>query len=113
LPGMMEYYIISNEGVKNMRTDDLLKKKRLEILGIAAQHGAKNVRLFGSIARGTATESSDVDILLEMEVGRSLLDLVAIKQDLEDLLGRQVHVVTEPSLSPYLRDEVLKESISL
>ena len=48
-----------------------------------------------------------------MEAGRSLLDLVAIKQELEDLLGRQVHVVTEPALSPYLRDDVLKEAISL
>lgn len=101
------------EGTKKMRIDDVTKKNRLEILGIASRHGAKNVRLFGSIVRGTATESSDVDILLEMEVGRSLLDLVAIKQDLEDLLDRQVHVVTEPSLSPYLRDEVLKEAIGL
>ena len=96
-----------------MRIDGALRKRRIEILTIAAQYGARNIRLFGSFAEGTATESSDVDLLLEMEAGRSLLDLVAIKQELEDLLGRQVHVVTEPALSPYLRDDVLKEAISL
>lgn len=96
-----------------MRIDEVLKKRRMEILTIAARYGGRNIRLFGSFAKGTATESSDVDLLLEMEAGRSLLDLVAIKQELEDLLGRQVHVVTEPSLSPYLRDDVLKEAISL
>ena len=96
-----------------MRIDKVLKKRRMEILTIAGRYGARNIRLFGSIAKGTATKSSDVDILVQMESGRSLLDLVAIKQDLEDLLGRQVHVVTEPSLSPYLRDDVLKEAVSL
>jgi uncharacterized protein len=101
------------EGAKGMRINEVLEKRRMEILGIAGRYGARNIRLFGSIARGTATETSDVDFLLEMEGGRSLLDLVAIKQELEDLLGRQVHVVTEPSLSPYIRDDVLKEAVSL
>ena len=96
-----------------MRIEEVLKKRRKEILTIAARYGPGNIRLFGSFAKGTATESSDVDLLLEMEAGRSLLDLVAIKQELEDLLGRKVHVVTEPSLSPYLRDDVLKEAVSL
>ena len=70
-----------------MPANDIPKERRLEIIRTAAQYGALNARLFGSFARGTATESSDVDILVEMEPGRSLLDLVAIKQDLEDLLG--------------------------
>ncbi len=96
-----------------MGIDEVLKRKRMDILAIAGRYGARNIRLFGSMVKGTATESSDVDLLLEMEAGRSLLDLVAIKQELEDLLGRQVHVVTEPSLSPYLRDEVLREAVSL
>jgi predicted nucleotidyltransferase len=96
-----------------MRIEGVLKKRRKEILTIAARYGARNIRLFGSFAKGTAIESSDVDLLLEMEAGRSLLDIVAIKQELEDLLGRKVHVVTEPSLSPYLRDDVLKEAVSL
>ena len=105
--------MMSSEGAGKMRIDDVVKKKRLEILNIAIRYGGKNIRLFDSVVRGTATESSDLDILLEMELGRSLLDLMAIKQDLEDLLGSQVHVVTEFSLSPYLRDGVLKEAVSL
>ncbi len=105
--------MMSPKGTGKMRINDTVKKKRSEILRIAVRYGGKNVRLFGSVARGAATESSDVDILLELEQGRSLLDLIAIKQDLEDLLGSQVHVVTESSLSPYMRDEVLKEAVSL
>jgi uncharacterized protein len=96
-----------------MPANDITKERRQEIIRIAAKNGAVSVRLFGSFAKGTATESSDVDILVEMEPGRSLLDLVAIKQDLEDLLGRVVHVVTAPSLSPYIRDGVLREAVSL
>jgi uncharacterized protein len=96
-----------------MGISPVLRKKRDEILRITSRYGAKNVRLFGSFAKGGVTESSDVDILVEMEPGCSLLDLVAIKQDLEDLLGRDVHVVTSASLSPYLRDEVLSEVVSL
>jgi predicted nucleotidyltransferase len=110
---MEESCIIYLEGAKGMRINEILEKRRMEILAIAGRYGARNIRLFGSIARGTATEASDVDLLLEMEGGRSLLDLVAIKQELEDLLGRQVHVVTVPSLSPYIRDDVLKEAVSL
>jgi hypothetical protein len=113
LPKMQECCNMSLGGDKGMEIDEVLKKRRMEILTIASQYGARNIRLFGSFAKGTATESSDVDLLLEMEAGRSLLDLVAIKQELEDLLSRQVHVVTEPSLSPYLRGDVLKEAISL
>jgi hypothetical protein len=96
-----------------MGMNDILKETREEILRIAAKRGARQVRLFGSFAKGMATEASDVDILVEMESGRSLLDLVAIKQDLEDLLGRPVHVVTASSRSPYMRDEVLKEMVGL
>ena len=96
-----------------MPANDISKERRQEIIGIAAKYGALSVRLFGSFAKGTATEFSDVDILVEMEPGRSLLDLVAIKQDLEDLLGRVVHVVTAPSLSPYIRDGVLREAVGL
>jgi predicted nucleotidyltransferase len=83
------------------------------MLQIAASHGAEDVRVFGSIARGDAGPGSDVDILINLEPGRSLLDIVAIKQDLEDLLGCKVDVVTEAALSPYIREQVLKESIAL
>jgi predicted nucleotidyltransferase len=71
------------------------------------------VRVFGSIARGTARPDSDLDLLLELEPGRHLLDLVAIKQDLEDLLGREVHVVTEAAISPYMRDAIMREATPL
>ena len=95
------------------RTADELLRKKKDIRKIGKEHGALNVRLFGSFARGAASESSDVDILVELKEGRTLLDLVAIKQDLEDLLGRPVHVVTASSLSPYFRDDILKEAVSL
>jgi uncharacterized protein len=79
----------------------------------AERHGATRVRVFGSFARGDNREGSDLDLLIELEPGRSLLDLIAIKQDLEDLLGVHVDVVTERSISPYLRDTVLKEAVVL
>lgn len=96
-----------------MGFDEFLKEKREEILRIAHGHGARNVRLFGSVARGEAKPGSDVDVLVEMKPGRSLLDIIAIKQDLEDLLGRKVDVVTEAAVSPYIRDAVFKGAISL
>jgi hypothetical protein len=96
-----------------MGTVDILAPHREQIRRIAAGYGARSVRVFGSVARGAAGPDSDVDLLLEMEPGRTLLDLVAIKQDVEDLLGREVHVVTEAAVSPYMRESVLKEAMSL
>jgi uncharacterized protein len=84
-----------------------------EVLRVTRLHGATAVRVFGSWARGDQTESSDLDLLVDLETGRSLLDLVAIKQDLEDLLHCPVDVVTERSLSPFLRERVLAEAIPL
>ena len=92
---------------------DLIRNRRDEILRIATEHGAYNVRVFGSLARGEDSPGSDVDILIELEPGRSLLDIVAIKQDLEDLLARKVDVVTEAALSPYIRDRILQEAVGL
>ena len=71
------------------------------------------MRLFGSAARGEAKKGSDLDLLVTMKERASLLDLIAIKQDLEDLLGLKVDVVTENSLSPYLREDILKEAVNL
>lgn len=79
----------------------------------ALRHRARNVRVFGSLARGEDNEDSDLDLLVTLEEGRSLLDLVGLKQDLEDLVHRPVDVVTERALSPYLRDRVLAEAIPL
>lgn len=80
---------------------------------MAKKRGAYNVRVFGSVARDEAREESDVDFLVEMERGRSLLDLSGLCLDLEKLLGRKVDVVTEGSLSPYLKDRILKEATPL
>jgi predicted nucleotidyltransferase len=96
-----------------LREEQIPRDKREAIRHVAGSHGAKSVRLFGSVARGEARPGSDVDILVELEPGRSLLDLVAIKQDLEDLLGRPVDVVAEAVVSPYIRDQVLEEAVSL
>jgi predicted nucleotidyltransferase len=93
--------------------EDLIHDKRAEILRIAAANGATRVRIFGSVARGLARPDSDLDLLVDFEPGRTLLDLVAIKQDLEDFLGREVHVVTEAAISPSLRDEILEHAAPL
>jgi len=79
-----------------------LQQKRPEILRIATSHGARNVRLFGSIARGEDRPESDIDLLVEMDSDRSLLDLVGLGQDLEEFLARKVDVLTDASLHPAL-----------
>jgi uncharacterized protein len=96
-----------------LMSSSILQKYRTEILDLAARHGATDMRVFGSLARGEGTENSDLDLLVELEAGRSLLDLVGLKQDLEDLLHRSVDVVTERALSPYLRERVLSEAVPL
>jgi predicted nucleotidyltransferase len=96
-----------------MPIDELLKEKRRDILAIAARHGARNVRVFGSAARGEAGERSDVDFLVEMDPDRSLLDLSGLLVDLRDLLGRDVDVVTEGSVYWLLKRRILKEAVPL
>jgi uncharacterized protein len=84
--------------------------KRDEILAIAARHGARNLRVFGSVARGEDRPASDLDLLVDMETDRSLLDLVVLQQDLEALLHRNVDVVTDASVPQALRDRILADS---
>lgn len=84
--------------------------KRDEILGIAARHGARNIRVFGSVARGEDRPASDLDLLVDMEADRSLLDLVALQLDLEALLLRAVDVVTDASVPQALRDRILGDA---
>jgi predicted nucleotidyltransferase len=87
--------------------------ERDDISRIASAHGARNVRVFGSVSRGEASDSGDLDLLVDMSEGRSLLDLVALGDDLREALGIDVDVVTEKSLSPYLRDRILTEAVAL
>ena len=96
-----------------MSVAEVLQTKREEVLRVAARHGARNVRIFGSAARGEAGPSSDVDFLVELEEGRSLLDLVGLWQDLETLLDRPVDVVEPEGLHWYIRDKVLREAVPL
>jgi uncharacterized protein len=96
-----------------MAIDALLIDNRADILRIAKTNGATRVRIFGSFARGTARPDSDVDVLVDLKPGSDLFDLIAIKQGLEDLLGREVHVVTEAAISPYFRDEVIRVATPL
>jgi predicted nucleotidyltransferase len=90
-----------------------LRNRRDEILHVAAQHGARHVRVFGSVARGEADERSDVDFLVDLDKGRSLLDLGGLLMDLQSLLGRPVDVVTEKGLKLRIRNRVMHEAVSL
>ena len=96
-----------------MVSDRSLNEHRDAILAIAARHGARNVRLFGSVARGDARPDSDIDLLVDLEPGRSLLDHVGLWQDLEELLGRRVDVVVDGGLSPHLEKRILAEATPL
>ena len=91
----------------------LLTEKHDAILRIAARPRAKNIRVFGSVARGDSDAASDVDVLVDMEPGRSLLDMGGLLMDLQNLLGCSVDVVTERGLRPRIRDRVLKEAVPL
>jgi uncharacterized protein len=93
--------------------DSLVIDERNDINRIAAAHGALNVRVFGSVRRGEASSSSDLDLLVDMSEGRSLFDLIALGDELREALGVDVDVVTEGSLSPYLRDRILAEAVVL
>lgn len=90
-----------------------IARQRNQIMTIAARYGASNLRLFGSVARGEQTQDSDVDLLINMAKGRSLLDHVALMQDLQDLLNCRVDVVDEQDLHPRLRDRILMEAVAL
>lgn len=92
---------------------ELLRQRRNEILKLASQHGVRNVRVFGSAARGEADGDSDIDFLVELEPDRTLFDLGALLMDLQDLLGRKVDVVTDDSIYWLLRRRILKEAVPL
>lgn len=91
----------------------LSKQQRETVLEIAAKHGARNVRVFGSATHGADVRPNDIDLLVDLEQGRSLLDQVGLKQDLEELLGRKVDIVVEGGISPYLEERIFAEAVPL
>lgn len=93
-----------------MKAGELLKENREAVIALAAKHGARHPRIFGSVARGGEGPESDIDLLVKMEEGRSLLDLSALVQDLQDLLGVKVDIVSEDGLYWLLRRRILKEA---
>jgi len=90
-----------------------LVQHRAQILALATRYGARNVRVFGSVARREADEESDLDVLVAMEPGRTLLDVAGLLVDLQDLLGCPVDIVTEGGLRGNFREQVLAEAISI
>ena len=91
----------------------MLLQNREQILKIAEAYGAYNVRVFGSVARGEETPQSDIDFLVDLQPGRSLLDLGGLLYDLQDLLKTDVDVVTENGLRPRIKDKILKEAVAI
>lgn len=96
-----------------MTANDLLKEKRDEILRIAAKYGAHNVRVFGSVARGEADEASDLDLLVEFEPGRSLMDHGGLWLELQEALGCKVDVVSEHGIKARIREQVFREAVPI
>ena len=96
-----------------MDLSTLLNERRDEILEIAARYGASNVRVFGSVARNEAGPSSDVDVLVDLEPGRTLLDHAGLMIALEELLGCKVDVAVDGGLKERIRDRVLAEAVPL
>ncbi len=88
----------------------LLRKYKKSIQKISTNHGARSVRVFGSFARGEENAYSDIDLLIELEPDRSLMDIIALKYEIEDLTGRKVDVVTTKGVSPYLAERIIKEA---
>ena len=94
-------------------TLDDLRKRREEILALASRRGARNVRVFGSIARGNAKPDSDIDLLVDFVGGRSRMDHGELVMDLEEVLGRRVDVVSARGLRNRFRDRILREAVAL
>jgi len=92
---------------------EIIADKKEQILALAAKHGALNVRVFGSVAKGTADEKSDIDFLVDMEKGRSLFDVGGLLMDLQELFDRKVDVVTENGLRKRIREAVLSQAVQL
>jgi predicted nucleotidyltransferase len=100
-------------GFEQRALEERLFERRDRVLEIARSHGAEHVRVFGSVASGTADAESDIDLLVQMQPGSSLLDLISLTIELEELLGAEVDVVTEGGLHPVIRRQVLETARTL
>lgn len=96
--------------IRKMNAELLISFHRHDILIVAQRNGASNLRLFGSVVRGEADDESDVDLLVDLDPGRSLFDLVRLQAELERVLGRRVDVVTERGLRERIRTRILAEA---
>jgi len=96
-----------------MGIPEIIQDRKEQILALAARYGASNIRIFGSVANGTADENSDIDFLVDMEKGRSLFDLGGLLMDLQELFNRKVDVVTEKGLHERIRERVIRQAITL
>ena len=96
-----------------MMTHEIIRQHRDAILALARQYGAHHVRIFGSVARGDATENSDLDLIVHFDPGRSLFDHGGLLMDLQDLLGVKVDVIDEEGMRPRFRAHVMKEAVAL
>ena len=93
-----------------MGIPEIIQDKKEQVLALATRHGASNVRIFGSVANGTAKTDSDIDFLVDLEPGRSLFDLGGLLMDLQQLFDRKVDVVTENGLHWYIKERILNEA---
>jgi predicted nucleotidyltransferase len=96
-----------------MNVEDLLREKREEILRIAAAHGARNVRVFGSVVRGEADHRSDIDLLVTLDPGTTLFDHAALILELENLLGCKIDVASDRGLRSRVKERVMSEAVPL
>jgi hypothetical protein len=93
-----------------MGIPEIIQDRKEQILALAAKYGASNIRIFGSVANGTADENSDIDFLVDLEKDRSLFDLGGLLMDLQELFNRKVDVVTENGLHWYIKKQILNEA---
>jgi predicted nucleotidyltransferase len=99
--------------LKSIMGIELISQQREQIISLGKRYGAYHIRVFGSFARGTADDYSDVDFLVDLAPGRSLFDLGGLQMELQGLLDRNVDVVTPSGLRPRIRDRVLSEAVAL
>ena len=90
-----------------------LAKHRKQVLELAKRRGVRSVSVFGSYAKGKAGKDSDIDLLVDPEAHCSLIDLISLKYDIEDLLGVKVDIVSRKGISPYLKDKIIDEAVTL